>query len=82
MRTNIDLDDQLVEEAQGISGIKTKKAVVEEALRVYIKVERHNQAESLRRRMKAAANLLEADYLKGDGLIGFTLSLEGDDFHE
>ena len=31
MRTNIDLDDHLVEEAKGISGLKTKKAVVEKS---------------------------------------------------
>jgi Arc/MetJ family transcription regulator len=36
MRTNIDLDDELVEEARRLSGIATKKALVEEALRVLI----------------------------------------------
>ena len=36
MRTNIDLDDQLVEEARELTGITTKKALVEEALRVLI----------------------------------------------
>ena len=82
MRTNIDLDDQLVEEAQGLSGIKTKKAVVEQALRVFIKIERQNKVESLHRRMKAAASLLEADYMKDEDLTDFTLSIGGEDFHE
>ena len=33
MRTNIDLDDTLVSEAMKVTGLSTKKAVVEEALR-------------------------------------------------
>jgi Arc/MetJ family transcription regulator len=33
MRTNIDIDDDLVAEAMAVFGLKTKKAAVEEALR-------------------------------------------------
>ena len=33
MRTNIDLDDGLMDRAMAITGLPTKKAVVEEALR-------------------------------------------------
>lgn len=33
MRTNIDLDDMLVSDAMRATGLSTKKAVVEEALR-------------------------------------------------
>jgi Bacterial antitoxin of type II TA system, VapB len=36
MRTNIVLDDKLVEEAARLSGIRTKKDLVHEALRVLI----------------------------------------------
>lgn len=36
MRTNIELDDKLIAEAKEISGLKTKRAVVEDALRKYI----------------------------------------------
>ena len=36
MRTNIDLDDTLVDEAMKISGAKTKKDVVDLALRTLI----------------------------------------------
>jgi len=36
MRTNIVLDDKLVAEAQRLTGIATKKALVDEALRVLI----------------------------------------------
>lgn len=42
MRTNIDIDDELMEEALKVSGLDTKKAVVEEALRVLIRL--RNQA--------------------------------------
>jgi hypothetical protein len=36
MPTNLAIDDQLIEEARKISGLKTKKAVVTEALKEYI----------------------------------------------
>lgn len=36
MRTNIELDDQLVKQALQISKLKTKKDVVHEALKQYI----------------------------------------------
>lgn len=36
MRTNIDLDDALVHEAQVLSGIKTKKAVISKALQEFV----------------------------------------------
>lgn len=36
MRTNIELDDDLVDEARRLTGIGTKRALVEEALRVLI----------------------------------------------
>jgi Arc/MetJ family transcription regulator len=39
MRTNIDLDDALVEEAMRASGEKTKTAVVHRALRELVRVE-------------------------------------------
>ncbi|MBK1441540.1 type II toxin-antitoxin system VapB family antitoxin [Parapedobacter sp. ISTM3] len=36
MRTNIELDDQLVKQALQISNLKTKKDVVHEALKQYV----------------------------------------------
>ncbi|TFF37455.1 type II toxin-antitoxin system VapB family antitoxin [Mucilaginibacter psychrotolerans] len=39
MRTNIDIDDNLMATAQKISKIKTKKLMVEKALQVYIGLE-------------------------------------------
>ena len=42
MRTNIVIDDHLIAEAQRLSGITTKREVVDEALREF--VSRRNQA--------------------------------------
>jgi Arc/MetJ family transcription regulator len=44
MRTNIDIDDALMTEAQKASGQPTKKATVEEALRLMIKLRRQRAA--------------------------------------
>ena len=38
MRTNIVIDDKLLRAAMRASGLKTKRAVVEEALRVYLQL--------------------------------------------
>lgn len=44
MRTNIDLDDDLLEEARRLSGLRTKKAVVDKALATFIRCEREREA--------------------------------------
>ena len=38
MRTNIDINDELMTKAQNLSGTKTKKAIVEDALKLYVKL--------------------------------------------
>ena len=38
MRTNIVIDDQLMDQAIHLSGLKTKKAVIEKALKLYIQL--------------------------------------------
>jgi Arc/MetJ family transcription regulator len=48
MRTNIVLDDELVSEAMRRTGIRTKRAVVEEALRKLIRLKRQEEIRSLR----------------------------------
>ena len=48
MRTNIVLDGALVAEAMRRTGIKTKRAVVEEALRKLIRLERQAEIRFLR----------------------------------
>lgn len=44
MRTNIELDDKLIAEAMAASGLKTKKATIEEALRALVRRHRQNKA--------------------------------------
>jgi Arc/MetJ family transcription regulator len=44
MRTNIDIDDALLSEAMKVSGHRTKKATVEEALRQIVEAARQRQA--------------------------------------
>ena len=46
MRTNIDIDDALMAEAQKASGQATKKGTVEEALRLMIKLRRQQRVGS------------------------------------
>jgi Arc/MetJ family transcription regulator len=45
MRTNIDIDDALLDEAQRLSGQTTKKATVEEALRLLVKLRRQKEVD-------------------------------------
>ena len=40
MRTNIEIDDKLMKEAQRLSGLKTKRAVVEEGLKALVRLKR------------------------------------------
>ena len=45
MRTNIEIDDALMEEAQKVSGLRTKKQTVEEALRLMIRLRRQQEVD-------------------------------------
>ena len=45
MRTNIDIDDALLAEAQALSGKPTKKATVEEALRLLVRLRRQKEVD-------------------------------------
>jgi len=44
MRTNIDIDETLLESAMALSDLKTKKAVVEEALEAIVNQRRRRKA--------------------------------------
>ncbi len=48
MRTNIILDDNLVERAQQLTGLKTKREVVREALRTLILLREQAEVRNLR----------------------------------
>lgn len=44
MRTNIELDDDLIAEAMEITGLPTKKATVEQALKELVRIHRQSHA--------------------------------------
>jgi len=46
MRTNIEIDDELLSQAMAASGLSTKRAAVEEGLRLLLRVRK--QAKALR----------------------------------
>jgi Arc/MetJ family transcription regulator len=48
MRTNIDIDDQLMRQAMRSSGARTKRAVVEEGLRLLIRTRSQKSIRRLR----------------------------------
>jgi Arc/MetJ family transcription regulator len=48
MRTNIDIDDRLMRQAMRSSGARTKRAAVEEGLRLLIKTRRQKGIRRLR----------------------------------
>ena len=59
MRTNIVLDDKLIERAQKLTGIKTKRGVVQEALRTLVLLREQGEIRSLRGKLKWEGNLHE-----------------------
>jgi len=59
MRTNIVLDDKLVERAQKLTGIKTKREVVHEALRTLILLIEQAEVRNLRGKLKWQGDLNE-----------------------
>jgi len=48
MRTNIMLDDNLIERAQKLTGIKTKREVVQEALRTLVLLREQSEIRNFR----------------------------------
>lgn len=59
MRTNIVLDDKLIDRAQKLTGIKTKREVVHEALRLLILLNEQAEVRALRGKMPWDGNLNE-----------------------
>jgi len=52
MRTNIDIDDALMEKALKAGNAKTKKQVVEEALKLFVKIEGQKSILNLKGKVK------------------------------
>jgi Arc/MetJ family transcription regulator len=47
MRTNVVLDEALVEQAKALTGLKTTRAVIDEALRLLIQLRRQGEVAEL-----------------------------------
>jgi len=59
MRTNVVLDDDLIRQAQELTGIKTKKDVIREALIALIRLRQQAQVRSLRGKLHWEGDLDE-----------------------
>lgn len=57
MRTNIIIDDSLMNEALKLSDLKTKKAVVEEGLSLLIRLKKQQRIKYMRGKLKWEGNL-------------------------
>lgn len=57
MRTNIEIDDELIEEAMKISGQKTKKATVEAGLKLIISLNQQKKIRDLRGKLEWEGDL-------------------------
>lgn len=57
MRTNIEIDNQLMQEAKKISKTKTKKEIVDLALKTYLKVNKRKDLLKLFGKVKWEGNL-------------------------
>jgi Arc/MetJ family transcription regulator len=59
MRTNVEIDDDLMEEAQRLSGLKTKRAVIDAALRMFVRVKHQSDILKLAGKVRWEGNLDE-----------------------
>jgi Arc/MetJ family transcription regulator len=57
MRTNIDIDDKLMRQAMRSSGARTKRAVVEEGLRLLIQTRNQRSIRRLRGKVRWEGDL-------------------------
>lgn len=59
MRTNIEIDDRLIEEALHLTGLKTKRAVVERGLQTLIRLARQRKVLDLAGKIHWEGNIDE-----------------------
>jgi hypothetical protein len=57
MRTNVVLDQTLVERAKALTGIKTTRAVIDEALHLLVQLREQGQVRDLRGRLRWEGDL-------------------------
>lgn len=68
MRTNVVIDDKLMAEAMQASGLPTKKAVIEEALRTFVRLKSQGQIRNLRGKLHWEGDLeaMRTDHARSD----------------
>ncbi|MGB5687516.1 MAG: type II toxin-antitoxin system VapB family antitoxin [Candidatus Electrothrix sp.] len=59
MRTNIVIDDRLMNEALQLTDLHTKKAVVEEGLKLLVRMKKQQKIKSLRGKLRWEGDLNE-----------------------
>ena len=59
MRTNVVLDDELMKSAIRASGLRTKKATIEEGLKLLVQVKSQKRIKRFRGKLKWSGNLNE-----------------------
>ena len=64
MRTTLDLDPELIEEARRMSNGRSKKAVVEEALREFVRAKKRRQLVEMIRKGEIELDLTLEELLK------------------
>jgi Arc/MetJ family transcription regulator len=60
MRTNVEINDELMREALRLTGLKTKRAVIEAALRMLVQVKRQEDILALAGKVHWEGNLDES----------------------
>jgi Arc/MetJ family transcription regulator len=65
MRTNIEIDDRLMAEAQKVSGRTTKKQTVEDALRLMIRLRRQQEVGKAFGKYRWRGNLAQSRKSRG-----------------
>lgn len=59
MRTNVVIDDELMEEARRLTGLSTKRAIVDEAMRLLVATRRQAGIRELRGKVRWEGSLEE-----------------------
>lgn len=59
MRTNVVIDDKLMESALKASGLKTKRETIEEGLRLLVRLRRQAKIRDYRGKLKWSGNLAD-----------------------
>jgi Arc/MetJ family transcription regulator len=70
IRTNVVLDQELVDEALALTGLKTKRAVIEEALRTLTRLKRQENIRALRGQLHWEGDLDKLRTDKTDDVAG------------